>query len=71
MYIIPQNKHISSTTYLVYVVAVADVTIVVAVVGNVADGRRVAHGDTILRTTLRTNLSQIFRTLKCDPFNVF
>ena len=64
VYIIPQNKHISSTTYLVYVVAVADVTIVVAVVGNVADGRRVAHGDTILHTTLRANLSQIFLTLK-------
>ena len=63
VYIIPLDKHISPTTYLVYVVAVADVTIVVAAVGNVADGRRVAHGETILHTTLWANLSQIILTL--------
>ena len=45
------------TQYLVYVVAVADVTVVVGV-GGVADVRGVLHGDTILHTTLKTNLTQ-------------
>lgn len=71
MYIIPLDKHISPAAYLVYVVAVADVTIVVAAVGNVADGRRVAHGETILHTTLWANLSQIFSTLLTSFFSVF
>ena len=57
-----------SLVYLVYVVAVADVTIVVAAVGNVADGRRVAHGETILHTTLWANLSQIILTLLTSFF---
>lgn len=71
MYIIPLDKHISPAAYLVYVVAVADVTIVVAAVGNVADGRRVAHGETILHTTLWANLSQIFSTLLTSFFLFF